>query len=165
MGYASPLPVEFGGLEQLVYPRPNGPLAYSTSGELLWEKELASDVATTITIPVLVPPDNLFLSVSYDIGSTALRLTGAGDSMKVESLWCDRVMRNHFSSSVTRDGLTYGFDNATLKCIDAATGEQKRAKRGGLGRGSLTWAELKHGAGSKRCGGAAPAPSTESATI
>jgi outer membrane protein assembly factor BamB len=45
-------------------------------------------------------------------------------------------MKNQFSSSVLHDGTLYGFDNATLKAIDAATGAE-RWKTRGLGHGSL----------------------------
>ena len=49
-------------------------------------------------------------------------------------------MRNHFSTSVYLNGFLYGFDNATLKCIDASDGSMKWRARG-LGRGSLISAD------------------------
>ena len=49
-------------------------------------------------------------------------------------------MRNHFSTSVYLNGFLYGFDNATLKCIDAADGSMQWRARG-LGRGSLISAD------------------------
>ena len=49
-------------------------------------------------------------------------------------------MKNQFSSSVLHDGHIYGFDNKTLKCIVAATGEE-RWKQSGLGHGSLILAD------------------------
>lgn len=45
-------------------------------------------------------------------------------------------MRNHFNGSVEVGGYLYGFDNGTLRCLDAATGERQWAKRG-FGKGSL----------------------------
>ncbi len=45
-------------------------------------------------------------------------------------------MKNQFSSSVLHDGILYGFDDATLKAIDAATGNE-RWKQRGFGHGSL----------------------------
>jgi outer membrane protein assembly factor BamB len=58
----------------------------------------------------------------------------------VREVWANRLMKNHFSSSVLHDGHIYGFDNATLKCIDAATGDQKWVQRG-FGKGSLILAD------------------------
>ena len=49
-------------------------------------------------------------------------------------------MRNHFNASVALDGHVYGFDAATLRCIDARTGERRWAKRR-LGKGSLIAAD------------------------
>ena len=45
-------------------------------------------------------------------------------------------MKNQFSSSVLHDGIIYGFDDSTLKAIDAATGAE-RWKTRGFGHGSL----------------------------
>ena len=49
-------------------------------------------------------------------------------------------MKNKFSSSVLYDGHLYGFDEKTLKCIDAATGETRWQQRD-LGHGSLLYAD------------------------
>jgi outer membrane protein assembly factor BamB len=45
-------------------------------------------------------------------------------------------MKNQFSSSILHNGILYGFDNGTLKAIDAVTGEE-RWKQRGFGHGSL----------------------------
>ena len=39
------------------------------------------------------------------------------------------------------DGTIYGFDNSSFKAIDPATGDTHWAKRGGLGKGSLIFAD------------------------
>lgn len=49
-------------------------------------------------------------------------------------------MKNTFSSSVMHNGHIYGFDNSVLKCIVAATGEEKW-KESGFGHGSLILAD------------------------
>jgi hypothetical protein len=54
----------------------------------------------------------------------------------VHEEWKNRDMRNHFNSSVVHDGHLYGFDNATLKCLSAETGEVAWVKRG-FGKGSV----------------------------
>ena len=45
-------------------------------------------------------------------------------------------MKNQFSSSVLHNGTLYGFDDATFKAIDAATGDEHWKQRG-FGHGSL----------------------------
>ena len=55
-------------------------------------------------------------------------------------MWTSRSFRNHFSSSVHHDGHFYGFDEAVLKCIDDANGEERWSRRG-LGKGTLIYAD------------------------
>ena len=71
-----------------------------------------------------------------------VQVKAEGDGFAVEEVWKSNLMRNHFSSTLYHDGHLYGFDNATFKCLDAATGEQKWAKRG-FGKGSLIYADGK----------------------
>ncbi len=63
-----------------------------------------------------------------------------GGNWTAEEVWSSRYMRNHFNSSIALDGHIYGFDAATLRCLDAQTGERGWAKRG-LGKGSLIFAD------------------------
>jgi outer membrane protein assembly factor BamB len=58
----------------------------------------------------------------------------------VREAWSNRLMKNHFSSPVLYEGHIYGFDNASLKCLVAETGEQKWVHRG-YGKGSLIAAD------------------------
>jgi hypothetical protein len=69
-------------------------------------------------------------------GSLMLRVGHGEEGFSVEEAWSERLMRNHFNASVLVKGHLYGFDNATFRCLDAATGERLWAKRG-LGKGSL----------------------------
>jgi outer membrane protein assembly factor BamB len=72
-----------------------------------------------------------------DSGCVMLRLTRAKEAaFEIEEVWSNRNMRNHFNSSILHGELIFGFDNATLKCISASTGELLWAKRG-FGKGSL----------------------------
>ena len=49
-------------------------------------------------------------------------------------------MRNHMATSILHKGHLYGFDNGTLKCIEAATGTMRWRQRG-LGKGTLIYAD------------------------
>ena len=49
-------------------------------------------------------------------------------------------MKNHFNTTVYHQGHLYGFDNATFKALDVATGKTKWAHRG-FGKGSLLLAD------------------------
>ena len=150
--YSSPIRLDFGGVEQLVYVNRGGVVSITPEGKTVWTHPFAPDGSVKPALPIFVPPDLVFVSASYDIGARTLRMkvspprasgaTGDGDgTVSVEEVWQSRVMRNHFNSSVPLDGHVYGFDNATFKCVEAATGEQKWAKRGRMGKGSLIYAD------------------------
>ncbi len=140
-GYSSPVAIDFRDQRQLVLLSPSHAMGLSTSGDLLWRHEFAPGISVKPAMPLLVGSDLLFFSASYDIGGLALRLQQSGDQVRVQELWQDRVMRNHFNTSVAVDGYLYGFDNATLRCVEAETGRSVWAKRGGMGKGSLIYAE------------------------
>jgi outer membrane protein assembly factor BamB len=91
-------------------------------------------------IPIFIPEDKIFISTAYDHGAALLKVNVAGGKHSVQEVWLSKSMRNHFNTSVLHNGSIYGFDNAVLKCIDAATGEDKWQKSG-VGRGSLLLAD------------------------
>lgn len=134
--YASPVIAELDGVRQLVYSRGTRVAGLGLDGTLLWEHETAPRSA--IAIPVILPGDVVFVSTSDDsFGSLALRVKReAGGAWKVEPLWSERLMRNHFNASVRVGDHLYGFDNGTFRCLDAATGARRWAARG-FGKGSL----------------------------
>ena len=77
---------------------------------------------------------------SEDAGASLLEVGQADGKATVREAWSNRLMKNHFSSPVLYEGHIYGFDNASLKCLVAATGEQKWVHRG-YGKGSLIAAD------------------------
>ena len=134
-GYSSPVVAEIGGVRQYVFSRGSETVALSTDGELLWRYEGARRAA--IPMPIFVSPDQVFVATADDhFGGVMLRVSEGEEGFEVEELWAERLMRNHFSSSVVVDGHVYGFDNATLRCLDAATGAHRWARRG-FGKGSI----------------------------
>ncbi len=139
--YSSPIRIDYGGVEQLVFVNQEGVVAVTAGGEVLWTHPFSPGSSVKPALPIFVPPDLIFVSASYDIGALALRMKTEEGTVAVEEVWQSRVMRNHFNSAVTLDGHIYGFDNATFKSIKAATGEQKWAKRGRMGKGSLIYAD------------------------
>ena len=131
-GYGSPIAFEFGGVRQIVVAR-KAVSAVDLAGKPLWSHELEEGA---IAMPVYAGEGRIFASASGDTGCTMLQLVQSETGFEVEVLWSNREMRNHFNSSIVLDGHIYGFDNATLKCLSATTGEVLWAKRG-LGKGSV----------------------------
>lgn len=138
-GHASPLAVTIDGVRQVIHLATAGRELASLlpDGSVYWTHPWPPGA---IAMPVFIPPDRIFVSASADIGATVVKVHTENGEPVVDEVWKDRVMKNHFSSSVLYEGTLYGFDNGTFKAIDPATGEQHWAKRG-LGKGSLIAAD------------------------
>lgn len=131
---ATPILVEIAGVPQLVFNRPRAISAISLDGKLLWSHEAGPDV---IAMAQFVPPDLVLTSSAHmGQGGVMLRVTKTDGGFSAEKVWVNRRFRNHFNNSVFVDGHLFGFDNSTLRCLDAATGGIAWSKRG-FGKGSL----------------------------
>lgn len=138
-GYSSGLAVDIDGVRQMVFARTatSEIVSFLPSGRVLWRYEWKSG---PIAMPVLVPPNGLFVSTGQDIGASLLTIETRDGVPTVSETWSSRFMKNHFSSSVLVGDYIYGFDNATLRCISAASGERVWAQRG-FGKGALVTAD------------------------
>ncbi len=136
--YNSPMAITMGGERHLVYVGNEIVRAVDVGGQEVWSHPWPP--GETHAMPIFIPPDRFFVSGAEGAGAALLQVKSEGDGMKVEEVWTNRIMKNHFSSSILHQGYIYGFDNATLKCISLETGEQQWAKRG-FGKGSLIYAD------------------------
>ncbi|HEX7180390.1 MAG TPA: PQQ-binding-like beta-propeller repeat protein [Thermoanaerobaculia bacterium] len=142
-GYVTPLAVTIDGVRQYVFVRTieGDIVSLLPDGKVHWRHPWKMGA---IASPLFLPPNRIFASATDDIGSVLLEIGKADDKSDgkatVREIWNSRVMKNHFSSSVLYEGHIYGFDNASLKCIVAETGEQKWVQRG-YGKGSLIAAD------------------------
>ncbi|MCP4657054.1 MAG: PQQ-binding-like beta-propeller repeat protein [bacterium] len=151
-GFASPVAVTphlspsggtLGGKRQILSFIGDGLVGLAAdSGEELWRVPWTTSYQVNAADPVFLPPDRIFLSSGYGEGALLVRVRQSGEGFRVEELWRNPKMRNHFNSSVVVGEHLYGFDNATLKCMAIATGEILWGKRG-LGKGSLITADGK----------------------
>ena len=103
-----------------------------------------SPFRTNSTTPI-VDGDTSFVSTGYQVGCGLLRLSGD----KLDEVYFNRKMRNHFNNSILHDGHLYGFDGNSnlgrvvqLTCMEHATGKVVWSHRG-LGCGSLMIADGK----------------------
>lgn len=139
-GYVTPLAVTIGGVRQYVFVRTmmGDIVSLLPNGEVHWRYPWKPG---GIASPLFLPPNRIFASAADDIGAVLLEVGKAEDGeATVREVWNNRLMKNHFSSSALYEGHIYGFDNASLKCIVAETGEQKWVHRG-YGKGSLILAD------------------------
>lgn len=132
--YTSPIAVTLGGKRQLISLGGNQIVSLDTQGELIWSHAWDGGIA----MPIFIAPDKLFVS-TFQASMMAQLQEGEG-GVKIEELWQNAEMNNHFNSSVVSGGYLYGFDNNILKCVAVEDGERMWAKRG-FGEGSLILAD------------------------
>jgi outer membrane protein assembly factor BamB len=135
-GYSSGIAATIDGVRQMIFARTRGNEVVSLlpDGKVHWRHEWKE--SGPIAMPIFIPPNRVFASTARDTGSILLSVDTVDGVAVVDEVWATRFMKNHFSSSVLVDHYLYGFDNATLRCISAKTGEKLWAKRG-FGKGTL----------------------------
>jgi outer membrane protein assembly factor BamB len=139
-GYSSPTAVTVNGLRQILFFTGTALISISPKGEHYWSFPWQTRYDINVATPILVPPNKIFISSAYDTGAALVEIKMKENRPVVEEIWRSKVMKNHFHSSVRNGDYIYGFDNAVLKCIHAATGEEKWV-HSGFGKGSLILAE------------------------
>lgn len=141
--YSSPIALTAAGERQIVFLRRNGSggpevLALKpASGEVLWRHEA---LPATIAIPLFVPPDRVLVTSGDDAGALLLALEKGEQGPTAKEVWKQRTLRSYVNGVVQVNGWLYGFDNATLRCVAAADGQDTWAFRG-FGKGSLIAAD------------------------
>ena len=141
-GYAMPLPLTVDGSRQVVLFTGTQLVGVDPAdGRVLWKNAWKTSYDVNAATPVFIPPRRLFVASGYSTGGALFELRAADGATRVTRAWTSPKMRNQFSSSLYHDGHIYGFDNSTLKCLDARTGEERWAVREGFGHGSLTLAD------------------------
>src|SRR5205823_15040276 len=99
--------------------------------------------AGNIATPVVVD-DYVFVSSAYQKGCALVRAVPDGDRVRLEEVYARnrRVMQNHHSTCVYKDGFLYGFDEGRLKCIDFRKGVEKAGwESEGIDKGTLILAD------------------------
>jgi outer membrane protein assembly factor BamB len=140
-GYSVPLVTELAGTRQALFFTGSGLVAVDpASGKFFWRVPWKTDYNVNAAMPVIVPPDKVFISSAYDTGAGFYQITKDGSGWKTAEIWKSRGMQNHFNSSVLIDGHLYGFDRSRLKCIRVADG-QERWNQSGFNRGSLLYVD------------------------
>jgi outer membrane protein assembly factor BamB len=140
-GYSTPLVVDVAGTRQAIFFAGTSLISVSPrDGKRFWSVPWRTSYDVNAAMPVFVAPDKVFISSSYDSGAQLLQVVARGGRPAVESLWRNRVMKNHFNSSVFAAGHLYGFDDSTLKCIEPVSATE-RWKQRGFGKGSLLVAD------------------------
>jgi outer membrane protein assembly factor BamB len=124
-GYSSPVAATCAGVRQVIAVTGESILGVrATDGQLLWRHDWQTPHKANIAAPVVVG-DYVFVSSAYDKGCVLLHLVASGEGVTAEPVYFRkaRVMQNHHSTCVHRDGYLYGYDGDTLRCVDLRKGE------------------------------------------
>ncbi len=139
--YSSPITVTIHNVRQAIFFTAEGLVSVSPrDGEVYWRYAWRTSYDVNAATPVFIPPDKVFISSGYDTGAALVQIEENDGKFSVSEMWRSRVMKNHFASSILHEGYLYGFDDGTLKCIEANTGEEQWRKRG-FRKGSLIYAD------------------------
>jgi outer membrane protein assembly factor BamB len=137
IGEGSPVWVQSGGKTQVIYFTGAGAVGVAPKdGKLLWRYPWKTQYDLNIATPVYAD-GKVFISSNYGTGGAVLRLT---DKEEPETVWKEKTMQNHISTSVLYEGHLYGFSEQRLRCVEFDTGKVKWDKTG-LGKGSVLVAD------------------------
>ena len=130
-GYSSPIVAEINGVRQYIQQSNKGVAGVSAKdGKLLWRVEIPGYRIAVIPTPVY--QDNIvYVTAGYNAGSTAIKLTKAGDTFKAETVYVNnKNMVNHHGGVVLVNGNIYGYsDPSGWVCQDLKSGEQVWSQR------------------------------------
>ena len=130
-GYASPILATIAGTQQLIFFSATGLHGVSPShGTIYWKYGWRTSYDVNAANPIFIAPDKIYISSSYGTGAAVVQISKRGSRFEVDTVWKNRIMKNHFNSSVLWQGYIYGFDNGILKCIEVLTGEEMWKARG-----------------------------------
>ncbi len=127
-GYASPIPIEYQGLKQIVTPMSESIVGVRASdGKLLWRYPHKVYTDQNITTPIF---HDGFLMISGCVkkGTTSLRLRVSGDECSVEEHWHNETLDNKQGGIILLDGRLYGYAPSQNRskpwvCVDFKSGD------------------------------------------
>jgi outer membrane protein assembly factor BamB len=139
--YASPVLASLAGRSQILTVNAGSVAGHDAAdGRVLWTYAWPGNFPKC-SQPVPLPPDRVFISAGYNVGSALLRLkAGDGGAPGVEEIWRKRVMKTQFANVAVLGGFVYGLDEGILLCTALESGE-RQWKDGRYGHGQLLLAK------------------------
>jgi outer membrane protein assembly factor BamB len=129
--YSSGIAATIGGRRTAVFFTRTGLVGLETStGKVLFQRRWRAlqQASVNAATPVIVNDasgDSIFVSAEYGPGAGVLRVEGAS----LTPVWTsDETLNNHYSTSIYRDGILYGFhgrqeDGPSLRAVEFRTGK------------------------------------------
>ena len=141
--YASPVLATIAGIEHVISVDENYVTGVrADNGSPLWEYDWpgSSGSNASVSQPVPVSGDRVFLSKGYGVGAELIKINRGEDGKLVpERIWkSQRVMKTKMTNVVIDEGYVYGLDSGILQCIELDTGtEMWKSRRGRYGHGQI----------------------------
>lgn len=124
-GYATPYPFTFNSKRYIVGFLGKGVIIVEAkNGREVWRTAWETAYDVNASAPIF-HDGHLFLTSGYGTGCAVFKLTPDGDGLKGEEVWRSKAILNKFQSCVLKDGVLYGSDEKTLKCVDFKTGDER----------------------------------------
>jgi len=141
VSHSSPAYATLLGVPQIIIVNEDSVTGHDAgTGKVLWRQGWAGTTYgnPSVSQPVALPPNRVFLSKSYGVGSGLYELTPTGDgTFSSKQIWQSyRVMRTMFTNVVVKDGYVYGLSDGILESIDLETGS-RMWKGGRYGHGQI----------------------------
>lgn len=127
-GYASPVLVDYEGLQQIIMPMSESIVGVRASdGELLWRYPHKVYTNQNITTP-LFKDGFVIVSACGRQGTSSLKLNVSGDQCSIEENWHNETLDDKHGGLILVDGRLYGYAESQQRgepwmCIDFETGE------------------------------------------
>ncbi|MCI0641507.1 MAG: PQQ-like beta-propeller repeat protein [Gemmataceae bacterium] len=139
-GYSSPMAADIAGERQIVFFTAPGLVGVAAAdGRLLWRFAWQTDFDSSIATPI-IEQDYVFVSSGYGKGCAMVKIDKLNGAFEPSLVYKNKNMKTHFSSCVRYKDHLYGFDDASLTCLDFRTGKVAWSERG-FDKGSLMIAD------------------------
>ena len=138
--YSSAIAVDVQGVRTIITQTSQAAVGVRAGdGKLMWRYTKAANDTANITTPVFFD-NRVFVTSAYNTGGALLQLRAENGEVRADEAYFTRDMMNHHGGVVFVNGHLYGFSNAILTCLEAATGKVQWRDRS-VGKGSLTYAD------------------------
>ncbi|OPZ17531.1 MAG: outer membrane biogenesis protein BamB [candidate division BRC1 bacterium ADurb.BinA364] len=141
-GYSTVVGIDVDGMRQLVIFTAEAVVGLAPgNGAELWRYPWKTRYDCNIATPIY-RDNKLFISSNYGEGCALLGLNAHDGKATARTIYRNKNMNNHFNSSILVGDFLFGFDDATLACLDFETGETRWTQKG-FNKGSVLAADGK----------------------
>ncbi len=138
--YSSCLPFVYEGVPLLVTGTRSGIVCVDAkTGEKLWSNPWSANNTANCPTPAYAD-GHVFWANGYGKGGICMKLAKVDGKVTAEEAWTTKEMVCHHGGYVIEKGYIYGNHGDGWACLDLKTGEKKWGA-GGVGKGSLCWAD------------------------